>query len=25
VVTALCWPLVYGALAPLRRWLGPSL
>ncbi len=25
VVTALCWPLLYGALAPLRRWLGPSL
>jgi rod shape-determining protein MreD len=25
LVTALCWPLVYGALAPLRRWLGPSL
>ena len=25
VVTALFWPLVYGALAPLRRWLGPSL
>lgn len=25
VVTALCWPLVSGALTPLRRWLGPSL
>ncbi len=25
LVTALCWPLAYGALAPLRRWLGPSL
>ena len=25
VVTALCWPLLYSALAPLRRWLGPSL
>ena len=25
VVTALCWPLLYGALAPLRRWVGPSL
>lgn len=25
VVTALCWPLLYGALAPLRRWVGPGL